>query len=195
MPRRVRESTNQTKRSTGELAAYQPGRARQFIRDGIDGGVQFVALRIALAAIVDQSIHPRDTDRNFSQPLSPRPAEAIRDDYRKRKPEFLLDFAIQSRRRSIGIFRQNQCLLPAIDIGNIHSAVGTDEAVASFGDKNVSSSSNDSAALRNGEGGDAGVQTIAASPGANGSRGPDRLQVNQLAFRLGDDLVLHHLDI
>ena len=78
----IAKSANDAGGSAIELAADQPGGAGQFVGDGLDAGLQLVAVRIASAAIVAQRFHPGDADGEFRQAFAPRAAETVSDDDR-----------------------------------------------------------------------------------------------------------------
>src|SRR5258708_38461869 len=78
----VLESTNDARWRAIQLTANESGRARQFIGDRLNAGLQFVAVRIAAPAIVAQRFHAGDADGKFGKSFAPGPAEAVGDDHR-----------------------------------------------------------------------------------------------------------------
>ena len=96
---------------------------------------------------------------------------------------------------TVGIFGKQESVAATVDVGNVHAAVGTDEAVAGFGDEHPALTADDSFALSESDFGDAGVEIVTAGPGAGGCRGMDGLERNQSAFSFGYDFVLHNQNV
>src|ERR1700722_15473235 len=70
----------------------------------------------------------------------------------------------------------------AIDVRNVHSAVGTDESVASFGDEHAILAANHSAALAQRQFNNAGIEVVFLCPGGrSGGRFGGR-EIDEAAF-------------
>ena len=83
-----------------------------------------------------------------------------------------LQLAMQYLRRTrSGSFGQQQRVLAAVDVGNIHAAVGADEAVASFGDQDSVFATDHSLAFLREQLRHARIQIVAARPGARLAEG------------------------
>ena len=64
-------------------------------------------------------------------------AEAVGDDHRNMESGALLELAVNTRRRAIGIERQQHGGLAAVHVGNVDTAIGTDQAMCRLGNKHV----------------------------------------------------------
>src|SRR5258706_7159208 len=100
----VRNSSNDTSRRAGQLAAYQAGGASEFIGDRVNTGVQLITVRIAATAIVNQGTHSSDANRHFSESLAPRSPETVANDHSDFHCEMLLEFSAQPCCRTIRVF-------------------------------------------------------------------------------------------
>ena len=78
----------------------------------------------------------------------------------------------------------------AIDVGDIHAAVGADQAVVRLGDQNAILAAHDPLALRESDFSDASIQMVFASPFVGTRRRLDGGEFHESSFRLGNDLVL-----
>src|ERR1017187_3383216 len=96
---------------------------------------------------------------------------------------------------TVGIGGQQQRVVAAIDVGDVHAAVGADETVPSLGDEHAVLAPDDSAALAQGELDDAGIQIVFLCPGGGIGGGFDRCEVDNAALRFGDDLVFDHENV
>ena len=83
----------------------------------------------------------------------------------------------------------------SVNVGDINRAVGANQAVVSLRDEHTPFTANDAAALGDGQFDDTRIETIPARP-ATGSEGrSDCLQVDELAFGLGNDFMFDDQDI
>src|SRR5215831_14961695 len=157
----VTEPTHDANRYAIKLAADQARRASQFIGHSFRGGVENVAVRVTLAAIVEERLHSGYPDGNFYETFAPCPTERIRDDHRHLGPGFLLDDRTKAKGRFVRLFRQKQCVFAAIHVGEIDARVGADHTVMGFGDQHAVTAddllTNNRAALAQGEFDDAGI--------------------------------------
>jgi hypothetical protein len=131
------ESSNDTRGGASQLAANQTRGASQFIGDRFDGYTQRVAVGIAISTIVVQRFHASDADRNFGEAFTPGPSETVTDDDRDGKFQAFLEFAMQFSRGAVGVFRKQKRVAAAIDVRNIDTAVGADQAVPGFRDQDA----------------------------------------------------------
>ena len=76
----------------------------------------------------------------------------------------LLQFAMQPCRGGVGIFGQQQRVAAAIDVGNVHSTVGADQAVTRFRDQHAALAPHHAPALRQRQFDDSGINFDIAAP-------------------------------
>ena len=74
---------------------------------------------------------------------------------------------------AVGIVGQQERVAASVNVGDVHRAVGADQAVASFGDQDAAFAPHDAAALPDGELDDASVELIALGPAAGSGGGFD----------------------
>src|SRR5229473_2715383 len=115
-------------------------------------------MRVATAAIVMQSFHAGHANGNLGEPFAPRPAESVSDDHGDGKVQSFLELCVDFCRRTVGIFRQQESVTAPVHVGDIHSTVGADQAVASLCDQDAAFAANDATALGDGQFDDASVQ-------------------------------------
>ncbi len=100
-----------------------------------------------------------------------------------------LSCAVKIARGAVGIDGKQQGVAAAIDVGNIHAAVGADEAVMGLGDEHAVLAADDGAAFAQSEFDDAGIEVIFLRPGGECGRWFNRCKIDDAAFRFGNDLV------
>ena len=189
------KSADDARRGAVEFAADESGGAGQFVGDRLDAGFQSIAVRIASAAVIAQRFHPRDADRELGQALAPRAAEAVGDDNRDGNPGAAFERASQVGGGAIRIFGKQQGVAASVDVGNIDAAVGAEEAVVGFGDQNAVLAADNGPALAHSEFDNAGIERVLFRPRDGISGGLDAGQVDEAAFRFGNDFVFHDKDV
>lgn len=90
---------------------------------------------------------------------------------------------------AVGIVGEQQCVAASVHVGNIHRAVGADQAVPSLRDQDTALAAHDAAALPDGEFDHASIELVAPCPSAGREGWPDFSQIDELPLRLGDDFV------
>ena len=124
------KSADDAGRSAVEFAADQSRCGRQFVSNGFQAGLQRVAVRIAAATIVAQRLSSRRCRCRNRQAFAPRTTECVSDEDGDRELGALLQFAMKLASGTVGIDGQKQGVAAAIDVGDVHAAVGADESVA-----------------------------------------------------------------
>src|ERR1700716_3270127 len=119
---------------------------------------------IAMSTIIVQGLHAGDANRNLGEALPPRAPESISDDYRDRKFQSLLEFAMQLAGRAIWVLRKKKCVAAAVDVGNIHAAIGADQAMLSFGDQDATLAAHHSLAFCKSDFGYPGIEIVTPRP-------------------------------
>lgn len=172
-----------------QFAANEAGGGGEFVGKGFDAGVKLESVGIAAAAVVAQRLHTGDTNAEIHQALTPRTAEAVADKHGNGKAGVFFEFTMKLARGAVGIFRKQHRVAATINVRDVNSAVGAEEAVVSFGDEHAVSASDDGFALALSEFDYMRVEIVFPGPGARLRGGVNRRQLNQAAFGLRDHLV------
>src|SRR5208282_3435813 len=194
-PRTVMESSNDTRRRASQLAADQACSASQFIGDGFHGYAQRITVGIAVPSIVVQGLHPGNANRNFGQAFPPGTPKTISDDDGNEKFQTFLQLAMELSGRAVGVFGKQKRVAAAVDVRNIHSTVGADQAVLGFRDHDAALAPHHSLALGESHLGYPCVEVVPPRPRTGAWGRFDAIQFNQPAFRFGDDFVLYDQDV
>ncbi len=158
------------------LAHHQTARGRDLVRERDDRRLQLASGVVGGTAQVDQRRDPGDPDRDVDHALAPCPPEGVRDhDPEVVDPERCREGRSDPFRRAVRVDGQ-QGEPAAVDVGGVHAGVGTHEAVARRGDREIAATRHH--ALR-----------LSLDPGRAVPVG------DHAALRLRDDLLRHDDDV
>src|SRR5512133_2514650 len=193
--RSVLESANDARGRPRKLAARQSGPARQFVSGGFQADAQLVAMNVAAVAVIAKGFHARQTDRCFRQPFAPGTAERVRDDSRHGEPESLLEGAKDALGGRVGIEGQQRGTSSAIDIRNVHAAVGADPSVPRLRDQHTVALPEDVSAFTHRQFHHAGIVAVPGRPLRRRYARAHLGERDQLPFRFRDDLMSNDQDV
>ena len=89
---------------------------------------------IAPAAVVAKRLHAGDTDTVVDKAFAPGTSKCIGNENRNVQAGEFFELAMEAARGEIRVNGKKQSMFSAVDVRNVHAAVGTYETVMGFGD-------------------------------------------------------------
>src|SRR6266852_138506 len=128
-------AANEDNGKTCGLAHKEAGGGGEFIGNGEDGSRERLAVAIACAAQIMQDGDAGRADGNIGQAEAPGAAEGVADDYGDAFAGSFVERGSETFRRLVGIPGEQGHGVVARNVRMIHARVGTDVAMACFGNQ------------------------------------------------------------
>src|SRR5437016_415428 len=97
-----------------------------------------MSVGVGSAPEIDKCWDMAEADGGVNQPISPDPAESIRDNHAA------AERSCKHASRLVWILRQKRHGVGALDVRLVHSGIGTDKAMMGFANQNLATHTNDS---------------------------------------------------
>src|SRR5438128_2863489 len=194
LARGVRQAADDGNGNAAELAHHGLGGAGQLVGDGEDGGLQGPARGVGLTEIAEERRQPADTDGDVGETLAPGPSEGIGDHHSDVDAGGEAQALAELSRRTVRILGQQHH--PAeVDVGLVDAGVGADPAVVRFGDEDAAVHAHHPPRLAQDDLDQPRISPEACRHGRGYRGGRHRLEVDDPALRLRDDLLADYQEI